>query len=187
MRTKCPNCGAIHSLDSLLNSTKAGQAFLVALDVPPALKHDIIQYLGLFRSENRELTFDKAAKLLAELTPKINAGQLTFKHHTTPAPVQAWGWAMQQAVKARNDGKLIIPLKNHNWLYAVLQTYNPNQHRPDEVHDVAKKAESIVLNGQYKPVFTGKSKQETYQIVKERWNAGETTDETYDRIAKEYM
>ena len=49
MKTKCPNCGATHSLDSLVMANKGGDAFLQAFDVPPELKTPIIQYLGLFR------------------------------------------------------------------------------------------------------------------------------------------
>ena len=76
MKTKCPNCGATHSLDSLVMANKGGDAFLQAFDVPPELKTPIIQYLGLFRSVGRDLSFDRVAKLLAELNPVVKAGKV---------------------------------------------------------------------------------------------------------------
>ncbi len=113
MKTKCPNCGATHSLDSLVMANKGGDAFLQAFDVPPELKTPIIQYLGLFRSVGRDLSFDRVAKLLAELNPVVKAGKVTFDRHTFDTPIPAWVWAIEQAIKARDEGRLSLPLKNH--------------------------------------------------------------------------
>ena len=67
-------------------ANKGGDAFLQAFDVPPELKTPIIQYLGLFRSVGRDLSFDRVAKLLAELNPIIHAGKVTFDRHTFDTP-----------------------------------------------------------------------------------------------------
>mgnify|MGYP000433309792 CR=1 FL=1 len=162
MKTKCPNCGATHSLDSLLMANKGGEAFLQAFDVPPELKTPLIQYLGLFRSAGRDLSFDRVAKLLAELNPVIKAGKVTFDRQTFDTPIPAWSWAIEQAIKARKDA----PAKTTN--------ANPAY------------GETIMLNGLRKPLFNGKTAQETWDIVNQAHEGMESLDETYERIKHQY-
>lgn len=110
MKTKCPACGAEADLDLLLNANAAARSFRAALDVPPELTKHVVQYLGLFRSKSRSLTHDSAARLLNKLTPHINAGELTFDKTTTPAPIQAWAWAIEEMLD--NAHNISTPLKN---------------------------------------------------------------------------
>lgn len=183
MKIKCPNCGATTSLDALLSTNAANAAFLAALDVPPALKTELIRYIGLFRSPNRELTFKRAAKLLNELTPAVNAGKLTFNRQTTAAPLVAWQWAIEQVFKSYDAGKLTTPLTNHNYLYTIVQGYDARKHSPEDTPTTAQTGgKTVMLNGVPCAVLAGMSKRETYQYVLNNQSAGETLDETYNRL-----
>lgn len=125
MKTKCPACGATTSLDALLGHSDASQAFLASLMLTGELAAPLIKYLGLFRSESRDLTFERTAKLLNEIAANINAKQIKRGHHAYPAPVGAWIWAINTILERRDQGKLQLPFKNHGYLYEVLTSYKP--------------------------------------------------------------
>ena len=125
MKTRCPACGATTSLDALLGHSEASRAFVAAINLVGDLAKPIIQYLGMFRSENRDLTFERASKLLNELAADINANQIKRGHHFYPAPKAAWIWAINTIIERRDQGKLQLPFKNHGYLYEVLTSYKP--------------------------------------------------------------
>ncbi len=125
MKTRCPACGATTSLDALLGHSEASRAFVAAINLVGDLAKPIIQYLGMFRSENRDLTFERASKLLNELAADINANQIKRGHHFHPAPKAAWIWAINTIIERRDQGKLQLPFKNHGYLYEVLTSYKP--------------------------------------------------------------
>ena len=125
MKTRCPACGATTSLDALLGHSEASRAFVAAINLVGDLAKPIIQYLGMFRSENRDLTFERASKLLNELAADINANQIKRGHHFHPAPKAAWIWAINTIIERRDQGKLQLPFKNHGYLYEVITSYKP--------------------------------------------------------------
>lgn len=126
MKTKCPSCGAEADLDLLLGANAAAKSFRAALNVPPELTVHVVRYLGLFRSTSGSLTHEKAARLLNQLTPHINKGELTFDKTTTPAPIKAWAWAIDQMMS--NQANISTPLTNHHYLYRVVQGYDARKH-----------------------------------------------------------
>ena len=125
MKTRCPACGATTILDALLGHSEASQAFLAAINLVGDLAKPMIQYLGMFRSDSRDLTFDRASKLLNELAADINAKQIKRGHHFYPAPRAAWVWAINTIIERRDQGKLQLPFKNHGYLYEVITSYKP--------------------------------------------------------------
>ena len=125
MKTKCPACGATCSLDALLGHSDASKAFVSALSVTGDLQHPLIKYLAMFRSESRDLTFERAAKLISEIAPDITAKEIKRGHHSYAAPRSAWIWAINIMIERRDQGKLQVPLKNHGYLYEVLTSYKP--------------------------------------------------------------
>jgi len=125
MRTRCPACGATNSLDALLGHGEASKAFVASLNLVGDLATPLVKYLGMFRSQNRELTFDRTAKLLGEIAPDVNAQQIKRGHHSYPAPKAAWIWAINTMLERRDQGKLQLPLKNHGYLYEVIGSYKP--------------------------------------------------------------
>lgn len=125
MKTRCPACGATTSLDALLGHSEASKAFLAAINLVGDLAKPMIQYLGMFRSDSRDLTFDRASKLLNELAADINSQQIKRGHHNYPAPKAAWIWAITVILERRDQGKLQLPFKNHGYLYEVITSFKP--------------------------------------------------------------
>ncbi|ENW10164.1 DUF2752 domain-containing protein [Acinetobacter pittii] len=125
MRTRCPACGATNSLDALLGHGEASKAFVASLNLVGDLATPLVKYLGMFRPQNRELTFDRTAKLLGEIAPDVNAQQIKRGHQSYPAPKAAWIWAINTMLERRDQGKLQLPLKNHGYLYEVISSFKP--------------------------------------------------------------
>ncbi|HFX6349774.1 TPA: DUF2752 domain-containing protein [Acinetobacter baumannii] len=125
MKTRCPACGATCSLDALLGHSDASQAFVASLNITGDLAKPLIKYLAMFRSENRDLTFERTAKLLNEIAPDILAKQISRNRVNYPAPPAAWVWAINATLERRDQGKLQLPLKNHGYLYEVISSYKP--------------------------------------------------------------
>ena len=123
MKTRCPVCGTSMSLDALLAHEGARESVLVAFKLSGALGSALVRYLGLFRPESRELTMDRVGKLLNELLPDIQAQRITRNGQLFEAPIDAWLWAIEQTLQARDHGKLKTPLKTHGWLYEVISSW----------------------------------------------------------------
>ncbi len=116
MRLTCPCCGATLSLEALLNDAAARQAVASALTLPAGLGAQVLRYLGLFRPSQRSLTWDRAAKLLEELSAMIGAGQIQRHGRAWPAPVEYW----QRALDEIATRKLDLPLKSHGYLLEII-------------------------------------------------------------------
>lgn len=125
MKTKCPACGATCSLDALLGHSDASQAFVASLNLTGDLAKPLIKYLAMFRSESRDLTFERTAKLLNEIAADINTKNIQRNRITFPAPKAAWVWAITVMLERRDQGKLQLPLKNHGYLYEVISSFKP--------------------------------------------------------------
>lgn len=69
MNIKCPNCGAVHSLDSLINDAEASAVLRTVLEMDAELGKAAIRYIGLFRPAKSQLSWARTAKLLNELLP----------------------------------------------------------------------------------------------------------------------
>ena len=73
MNIKCPNCGAVHSLDSLINDAEASAVLRTVLEMDAELGKAAIRYIGLFHPAKSQLSWARTAKLLNELLPMIKA------------------------------------------------------------------------------------------------------------------
>ncbi len=145
MKMNCPTCGSTNSLDALLGFSEASKAFAAAIKLHGKLGTPLINYLGLFRSPNRALKFDKALKLLNEITPDIHAKQIKFDRQTYPAPETAWVWAIDIMLERRDRGDLTTPMPNHNYLYKVISSYKPDQHVAQQTKTDAPKRQALVV------------------------------------------
>ncbi len=130
MNTKCPNCGAVHSLDSLLGNDGATELIQAVLEFDAAVGKLAVRYVGLFRPAKSQLTFARAAKLLGELLPDIKAGQISRDGVICPAPPEAWIYGFQTALDARDAGRLKPPLKSHGYLYEIISKWQPQSGLP---------------------------------------------------------
>ncbi|WP_245911115.1 hypothetical protein [Neisseria iguanae] len=120
MNVKCPNCGAVHSLDSLINDADASSVLRAVLEMDAELGKAAIRYIGLFRPAKSQLSWARTAKLLNELLPMIKAQEAARDGVCFPAPTEAWIHGFNETVNARDQGRLKTPLKSHRYLYEIL-------------------------------------------------------------------
>lgn len=125
MRTRCPSCGATLSLDALIAHDGARDALAAAFKLSGPLGAALLRYLALFRPDKRELTMDRVARLVNELLPDLQVQRITRNGQVHEAPTEAWLWSMEQALAARDSGRLAMPLKGHGWLYEVISNWRP--------------------------------------------------------------
>ena len=126
MRTlPCPCCGAAQSLDALIANDNARELFRKVYAIDSYLGKQIVQYFTLFRpAKTRVLTWSRSVSLLNSLLPDIQAQQIARKGGYFPAPAEAWVWAIEVMMHARDEGKLSLPLTSHGYLYEVIIGWN---------------------------------------------------------------
>ena len=125
MRTRCPSCGATLSLDALIAHDGARDALAAAFKLSGPLGAALLRYLAILRPDKRELTMDRVARLVNELLPDMQAQRISRNGQVHEAPTEAWLWSMEQALAARDAGRLVMPLKGHGWLYEVISNWRP--------------------------------------------------------------
>lgn len=127
MKTRCPCCGASASLEVLITHDEARNLMVALAGISDELAKAALRYLGLFRPGERDLSWARAAKLLGELVPLIQAGEITRKRQSYPAPREAWIWAIARCLEARDTGKLTPPLTSHGFLLENITFWSPEK------------------------------------------------------------
>ena len=122
MKLSCPACGSLYSLDALLGNEGAREAVMAALAMPAPLGKLMVQYLGLFRPAQRQLSFDRVANLLNELLPMVAAARIERSGRTWSAPQDYWTMALTEMIAKRDN--LTLPLKSHGYLLAIIEGYS---------------------------------------------------------------
>lgn len=123
MNIKCPNCGAVHSLDSLINDADASAVLRAVLEMDAEMGKAAIRYVGLFRPAKSQLSWARTAKLLNELMPMIKAQEAVRDGVAFPAPAEAWLHGFNETVNARDQGRLKLPLKSHGYLLEIISQW----------------------------------------------------------------
>ena len=123
MNIKCPNCGAVHSLDTLINDAEASAVLKAVLEMDVELGKAAIRYIGLFRPAKSQLSWARTAKLLNELLPMIKAQEAARDGVCFPAPTEAWIHGFNETVNARDQGRLKLPLKSHGYLLEIVSQW----------------------------------------------------------------
>lgn len=118
MKCKCPACGALNSLDSLVANEKASEALHLALSFNGDLGKALIGYMGLFRPAEKALSFDRVAKLLNELLPLIQQSEFKRNHQVYAATVDVWIDGINQVLANRHQ--LRLPLNGHGYLLEIM-------------------------------------------------------------------
>lgn len=121
MRLSCPACGATISLDAVIGHEGAREAIQIALRLPANLGKSLIQYIGLFRPAQRQLSMDRVSGLLNELLPMIEAAQIERNGKRFSAPLDYWAMALAEMVNKRES--LSLPLKSHGYLLTIIAGY----------------------------------------------------------------
>ena len=123
MNVKCPNCGAVHSLDTLINDADASAVLKAVLEMDAELGKAAIRYIGLFRAAKSQLSWSRTAKLLNELLPMMKAQTAERDGVSHPAPAEAWLHGFNETVNARDQGRLKLPLKSHGYLLEIVSQW----------------------------------------------------------------
>ena len=123
MNVKCPNCGAVHSLDTLINDAEASAVLKAVLEMDVELGKAAIRYIGLFRPAKSQLSWARTAKLLNELLPMIKAQEAARDGVCFPTPTEAWIHGFNETVNARDQGRLKLPLKSHGYLLEIISQW----------------------------------------------------------------
>lgn len=123
MNIKCPNCGAVHSLDSLINDTDASAVLRAVLEMDAEMGKAAIRYVGLFRPAKSQLSWSRTAKLLNELLLMMKAQTVERDGVSYPAPAEAWLHGFNETVNARDQGRLKLPLKSHGYLLEIVSQW----------------------------------------------------------------
>lgn len=118
MKLTCPACGALMSLDGLLNHDAARGAIAQAYALHAPLGGLLLRYLALFRPAQRGLTWDRVVNLMEELLPMIQAARIERNHLAHAAPYENWCLAIEQMLAQRE--KLSLPLKTHGYLLEII-------------------------------------------------------------------
>ncbi|MCL2162339.1 MAG: hypothetical protein FWH56_10720 [Betaproteobacteria bacterium] len=126
MKTRCPCCGATLSLDALVAHESARTALADCFRIGGEFGGAVCRYLGLFRPKQRELSMERVARLLAEVVEDMSAGRIMRNGQVHDAPPEAWVWAVNQAISARDAGRLKTPLNGHGYLYEVIASWRPD-------------------------------------------------------------
>lgn len=148
MKTRCPCCGASACLEVLITHDEARSLMVALAGISNELAKAALRYLGLFRPGERDLSWARAAKLLGELVPLIQAGEITRKRQSYPAPREAWIWAFNRVIEARDSGKLTLPLTSHGFLLENLTFWTPDKTTGAALAPAADTALSGSLNSQ---------------------------------------
>ncbi|HWO99750.1 MAG TPA: hypothetical protein VNL74_03900 [Methylococcus sp.] len=120
MKMVCPACGALMSLDVVIAHEGAREAVQMALHLPAPVGKLLIQYLALFRPPKRQLTLDRMARLLEEILPMIQDGQIRRAGRVWAAPQELWQAALQEILDRDRGHPFKRPLKSHGYLLEIL-------------------------------------------------------------------
>lgn len=133
MKVRCPSCGAVMSLDVLVAHDDAREALIALTGLSDGLMKAVLRYLTLFRPAEKDLSFNRVAKLLGELAPMIRTGEIVRNRKTYPAPREAWIWAAGRCIEARDAGRLKTPLTGHGFLLENITFWSPEKTAETEV------------------------------------------------------
>lgn len=117
MQLTCPCCSARFPVEAALTDDAARATVAAALALPAPLADLTLRYLALFRPVKRALSWDRAARLLTELSACVRSAQVTRNGIAHAAPQDLWRAALEQVVEGRD--RLTLPLKSHGYLFEV--------------------------------------------------------------------
>lgn len=149
MLIRCPCCGSENSLDSLIDNEAASKTLALALSFHP-VGSALVKYIGLFRPNQKKLSWTRMHKLLDELLPMIQQQRIERKGQVYDTTMQVWESALIKVIEARNSGALQMPLKSHGYLLEVVIT---------ECSKGVAPAALIEVEAQSKPVTKSKTLQ----------------------------
>lgn len=127
----CPACNTQIPMEVWIAHQGARQALVALADLHGSqrLASMAIRYLALFAPEKRTLTMDRVATLLIELGDLVRPARVEWEGRTHAAPLDSWVAGMELMLA---DTKIRRPLKNHNYLRAVVAGMADHQEAKQE-------------------------------------------------------
>lgn len=184
MKLRCPACHAEFPLEAALSADHARSAFLAVLRLLGPLGSGLAQYLSLFRPAKRALSFERIEKLVTELQPMLESKTVTRKGVTYAAPTPVWQQAFAQLIELRDQGKLELPLTNHNFLVAVIAGIAAKAANQAELkHEQQLRSGSVRTNHSQDEQAVRKLALKSR--VKLRLDLGEITREQHDQFCRD--
>ena len=108
MLGRCPVCHSQISLEAVCQDEAGRELLGILANLPGEASRALVQYLGLFRPEKRDLSNDRALRLAREaLALAPDCLRLSA--------------AMSETVEAIRAKSGAVPMKNHNYLRRVLE------------------------------------------------------------------
>ena len=108
MLGRCPVCHSQISLEAVCQDEAGRELLGILANLPGEASSALVQYLGLFRPEKRDLSNDRALRLAREALA-LCADSLRLSA------------AMSETVEAIRAKSGAVPMKNHNYLRRVLE------------------------------------------------------------------
>ena len=118
MKLTCPSCGATASAEAWENDVEARKTIQAIIALPREVAIESMFYLGLFRPQQRSLSWRVALRIVQDLAALVAAGYVQVQGKPArPCPASIWAQGMRQMVEQR--GTLTRPMKNHNYLRQI--------------------------------------------------------------------
>ena len=107
MLGRCPVCHSQISLEAVCQDEAGRELLGILANLPGEASRALVQYLGLFRPEKRDLSNDRALRLAREALA-LCADSLRLSA------------AMSETVEAIRAKSGAVPMKNHNYLRQIV-------------------------------------------------------------------
>lgn len=124
MKLRCPACGVTGDI-MLFTEAEATRQTLARLFSRTPVGMLVLRYVQLHKPATRDMSPERWNKLAIEVMDLVELGGLQHQGHTIPAPLEAWQYAVDEAYKQRDAGKLQLPLSGHGWITSVIAAYKP--------------------------------------------------------------
>lgn len=152
MNITCPSCGAEATLDVILTHDEVRRLMVSVLEMSLPLGALVTRYLRLFKPPKQALRPDRIRKLLTQLVPDIQRGQITRKGRDWWINSETWKLGLEAVLDAHTKGTLDLPLQDHAYLHEVLMRMADKQEAREEAERESNKRGNRANVAEPKPI-----------------------------------
>lgn len=152
MRLICPSCGAIASADVWQQDATIRQCLQIVAEMPSYVSRHVLAYLGCFRpaGSTHGLKWPKTYRLLLELKELVEQTYISWdRKPARPNQAKFWAQGIELVLERLNQGRLKLPLENHNYLRAI-------------AYDIADQADRAGENARNQAIIDGSAPRGTH-------------------------
>lgn len=118
MRLTCPECGAVGSIAQFTADADARAVGERLAALAPDLGIPVMRYMGLFRPNQRGLTWPRARRLLEDLAEMMGSPAIQRGGKDWPVTREMWRQALEHMADKRST--LTLPLQSHGYLLTIV-------------------------------------------------------------------